>query len=133
MEFVRPMRAILDRFPLLPLPDRGPVEPVPAGERAHAKGEVRISSRIAGVVRAHGCRRMTMGEATESAGPRAPGVAAWATGNTGGPFAQAKGEVLSTRPGHEQWITPRRHIIRRHGTSDGWVTCPGRDGAASGP
>jgi hypothetical protein len=29
---------ILDRVPLLPLPDRGPVKPVPAGERAHAEG-----------------------------------------------------------------------------------------------
>jgi hypothetical protein len=81
------------------------------GERAHAKEELRISSRIAGVVRAHLCRRMTMGEAPESAGPKAPGVAAWATGNSGWPFAQAADDVVSHRPGHEQRITPRRHII----------------------
>jgi hypothetical protein len=101
MELVRPLLTILDRVPLLPLPDRGPVEPVQVGERAHAKEEVRISSRIAGVVHAHGCRRMTMGEAPESAGPRALIAAAWATGNTGWPFAQAADDVVSHRPGHE--------------------------------
>jgi len=53
LEFVRPVRAILDQVPLLPLPDHGQVEPVQAGERAHAKGELRISSRMAGVVRAN--------------------------------------------------------------------------------
>jgi hypothetical protein len=111
MELVRPLLTILDRVPLLPLPDRGAVEPVPAGERAHAKEEVRISSRMAGVVHVHWCRRMTMGEAPESAGPRALRAAAWATGNTGGPFAQAADDVVSHRPGHEQRITPRWHII----------------------
>jgi hypothetical protein len=55
----------LGRVPPLPLADRGPVEPVLAGEGAHAKGELRISSRMAGVVRAHWCGRMTMGEAPE--------------------------------------------------------------------